>query len=324
MRILAVDDDPLILDLLRTALETSGFGDVTFASSAEEAFEVLDRTQTPFDAFLLDILLYETNGIELCRQIRGRKEYRATPIIMMTSSRAHDMMARAFAAGATDFVQKPFDGLELGTRVNMAAMLSESLRREQIARHEMTELSRRSAISFDEPFTLGSANGAQPLLALENNLLRKGDALYAMTLFCVRIDEAVALYRSTTPAQFREIVEGFGAALSCAIDTDTIRFAHAGRGVIVAVAYRRERLNLTEMMAGLQQALDENWDAHATGLEANVPFTVEQMGHQRLWSGKSAATALRGVHGQADLRAQSDPDEVDNLFTKLSKRIKAR
>ena len=148
MRILAVDDDPLILDLLAVTLEQCGFSKVAYASCAESAIDLIHATSVPFDAFLLNIMLPGTSGIELCAQIRGLKSYRVAPIIMITSSTAHDIMAQAFGAGATDFVSKPFDGLELGSRINMAAMLSESLFREKLAQHEMLEFSSTTAISF--------------------------------------------------------------------------------------------------------------------------------------------------------------------------------
>jgi DNA-binding response OmpR family regulator len=156
MRILAVDDDPLILDILAASLEQCGFTDVTYATCAESAIDLIDAATVPFDSFLLDIMLPGNSGIELCAQIRGLKSYRVAPIIMITASKAHDIMAQAFGAGATDFVGKPFDGLELGSRVNMAAMLSESLRREKLAQHQMLEFSSMTAISFEEPFDIKS------------------------------------------------------------------------------------------------------------------------------------------------------------------------
>ena len=84
MRILAVDDDPIIHDLLRDGLASQNNIDLTCVESAEDALEVLHGAEKPFDTFLLDILLPGTDGIELCRDIRALEEHRTTPIIMIT------------------------------------------------------------------------------------------------------------------------------------------------------------------------------------------------------------------------------------------------
>ncbi len=282
---------------------------------------LIDAADIPFDTFLLDIMLPGTSGIEACREIRSRSCYRATPIIMITSSRAHDIMARAFEAGATDFVSKPFDGLELGTRVNLAAMLSESLRREQLGRHAMVELSRLSAISYDERFGLSQAPGVQSFLELENDLLRKPDALYAMTLFSAQIEDAGALFRQSTPSQFRAIVEAVSGALSQVIDTDTTRFAYAGRGAMIGVAYRRDRVNLGVLEADVRAVMEIIWDVVATGQDRVPVLMISQIEDRRLWSGRSAAAVMRSFQGHADLYAQRDPDDIDNLFAQLSDRL---
>ena len=94
-------------------------------------------------------------------------------------------MAQAFGVGATDLVGKPIDGLDLGSRVNMAAMLSESLRREKLAQHEMLEFSSMTAISFAEPFDIKSGRSGWGFLSLVNELLCMTDALFAMTFFSI-------------------------------------------------------------------------------------------------------------------------------------------
>ena len=66
MRILAVDDDPLILDILAASLKQCGFTDVTYATCAETAIDLIDPATVPVDSFFLDIMLPGNSGIELC------------------------------------------------------------------------------------------------------------------------------------------------------------------------------------------------------------------------------------------------------------------
>jgi CheY-like chemotaxis protein len=315
MRILAVDDDPLILDLLAVTLEQCGFSKVTYASCAESAIDLIHATSVPFDAFLLDIMLPGTSGIELCAQIRGLKSYRVAPIIMITSSKAHDIMAQAFGAGATDFVSKPFDGLELGSRINMAAMLSESLFREKLAQHEMLEFSSTTAISFAEPFDIKSSRSGRGLLQLVNELLRMTDALFAMTLFSIKIESADTLFLDSTPAQFRQSIEMTAASLSNVFSEDSMIFAYVGKGTFVAVAYRRDRINTNALESEASVALAQTWNAAKTGQQTAPQLTLQKIDECRLWTGRSAVIAINSF------LAGGDESEMGSSETQVPPKI---
>ncbi len=71
MKMLAVDDDEVILDLLSLILEQEGHTDVVMSNSGEHALGVIDNTLSPFDCILLDIQMPKMDGIELCAKIRG-------------------------------------------------------------------------------------------------------------------------------------------------------------------------------------------------------------------------------------------------------------
>ncbi len=321
MRILAVDDDPVILDILSNALESSGFGNLTFATNAEDALELIKDARVPFDTFLLDIMLPGTSGIEMCREIRKLDQYRSTPIIMVTGVKAPDMMGLAFEAGATDFVTKPFDGLELGTRINLAALLNESLQRERMNSHALEELSRLTAISFDERFDVRKARGVRGFLEMENDFLRKGDSQYAMTMFGVQIDDALGIFRRTKPAQFRAIVEAVAFALADTMDIENTRFAYAGRGAMIGVAFSRESVSLKALEEAVNATLAETWVEWATGLKLPPNLSVRRVGKEGPMSGHAAANAMRSFQGRADLRDGTDPEEVNGLFARLSLKI---
>lgn len=310
MRVLAVDDDTIVLDVLRTSLQSCGFDDVSFATSAEQALQLIADAKEPFDSFLLDIMLPGISGIELCAQIREDGAYRASPIIMITASKAHDIMAQAFNAGATDFVSKPFDGLELGTRLNMAAMLSDSLHRERVARDEMAELSGLITDSFEDRFELCDTPSADSILGLENGLLRRHSALYAMTLFSVQIVGADELYERCTPAQYRNAIGCVGRAISEVVDPEAVTFAHAGKGAMVAVASQRERVDLSALEAELRFMLKNSWNAAKTGHQTAPAIKVSKIEEQRLWTGKSAAAAVRSFQGQIVVPVSGKPDAI--------------
>ena len=109
--ILVVDDDPDILDLLARTLEVEGFS-VARASDATEALDEFQRQ--PADLVILDVMLPEVDGLELCRRIRAISEV----TILMLSARSEELdQLVGFALGADDYLAKPFRPRELAARV---------------------------------------------------------------------------------------------------------------------------------------------------------------------------------------------------------------
>ncbi len=120
MKILAVDDDPFILELIPMLASKAGFPDVTAVASGEHALWILENSDIHFDCFLLDISMPSMDGIELCGRVRQMPHYATTPIVMLTAMRDVKNMGNAYRAGATDYVTKPFDIEELGIRLRLA------------------------------------------------------------------------------------------------------------------------------------------------------------------------------------------------------------
>ena len=113
-RVLVCDDEPQILRALRVVLRDAGF-DVVPAATAEEA---LDRAAVqPPDAAILDLVLPDGDGIEVCKSLR---EWSRMPIIMLSAVGDEEEKVRALEAGADDYVVKPFAPRELVARLQAA------------------------------------------------------------------------------------------------------------------------------------------------------------------------------------------------------------
>lgn len=109
-KVLVVDDSITDQQAIRKPLEGDGF-QVTVAGSGSEAMQHLESEQ--FDVMLLDVIMPEQNGFQLCRQLRQDDRYKTLPIIMVTSK---DQPADRFwgmKQGATEYVTKPFKAGEL-------------------------------------------------------------------------------------------------------------------------------------------------------------------------------------------------------------------
>ena len=127
MKILAVDDDPIILELLKHALQIVGDHHLVTAESGVEALQVAkDHMKEPFDCFLLDIQMPEMDGIVLAQKVRGLAGYADTPILMLTAMSDKRYIDAAFSAGATDYVTKPFEISELKARLGLVEGLVEA------------------------------------------------------------------------------------------------------------------------------------------------------------------------------------------------------
>ena len=113
-RILVVDDEPDILDLVRLSLAEAGFA-VETAATAQEAIAKLRRA--PPDLAVIDWMLPDQPGTEICRAIRTRAELADVLVLMLTAKGEEVDRIVGFELGADDYVTKPFSPRELVLRV---------------------------------------------------------------------------------------------------------------------------------------------------------------------------------------------------------------
>jgi phosphoserine phosphatase RsbU/P len=187
MRILIVDDNEDSRDLNEAALVSAGYQDVRSVASAWEAFKALDIGRVPRDApplvdiILLDIVMAEVDGIEACARIRNDQRYADIPILMVTSLEDVESLNNAFAAGATDYITKPINRVELVARVRAAHKLKIELERRQARERELLTFvsswgDRRASLWVDEATGLFVGEVAEaylmaaPELAIEDTV----------------------------------------------------------------------------------------------------------------------------------------------------------
>jgi len=113
--VLVVDDVATDRLLLKTMLAQDGYR-VTEAVNGQQAIDAISHQS--FDVVLLDILMPDIDGFEVCRHVRESLGIELLPIIMLTTLTSREDVARGLGCGATDFVSKPFDTVELLARVH--------------------------------------------------------------------------------------------------------------------------------------------------------------------------------------------------------------
>lgn len=124
-RLLVVDDTPMALKLMEALLRRAGFVDLRFAASGSEAFQHLglddpDDVPPAVDIVLLDVMMPDIDGIETCRRMKAKPRYEDVPVIMVTTLDSASHLTEAFDAGASDYVTKPVEPVELIARVRAA------------------------------------------------------------------------------------------------------------------------------------------------------------------------------------------------------------
>lgn len=120
--VLIADDSPSNLQLLLEILSKSGY-EVLAAENGREVLEIVAE-ENP-DVFLLDVMMPHMNGLELCTRLKQDSRFETTPIIFITAKNASEDIVQGFAAGAVDYIPKPFNEAEILARVSTHIRLHE-------------------------------------------------------------------------------------------------------------------------------------------------------------------------------------------------------
>jgi len=118
-KILAVDDDPIVLSLMTDYLEEAGYQVVT-ATSGKKALEILENDFREFDALILDWIMADMDGMDVLARIGSDSRLIELPVIMQTSITSVEHVLQGMRAGAYYYLAKPFDGEKLVQLVSAA------------------------------------------------------------------------------------------------------------------------------------------------------------------------------------------------------------
>lgn len=129
-KILVVDDEDTLCEVLRFNLEVTGY-DVDVAQSAEDALTKI--SQTPYNLIILDVMMGETSGFTLARRLKADKDTKDIPIIFLTAKDSEDDMIAGLNIGADDYIFKPY------TIRNIVARVGTVLRRTMPVEEEPEE-----------------------------------------------------------------------------------------------------------------------------------------------------------------------------------------
>lgn len=124
IHILAVDDDPVNLDVLKSILSTEPYV-ITIADSADKALQLLGREQ--WDLLIADVMMPGMSGYDLTRKVREQYSLSELPVLLLTARTQPSDIYAGFLSGANDYVTKPVDGTELKFRIRALTGLKQSI-----------------------------------------------------------------------------------------------------------------------------------------------------------------------------------------------------
>lgn len=297
MRILVVDDQEDARDLTEGALLSAGYSEIVTAASGWEALKILDVGRTGevsalVDIALLDIVMPEMDGVEVCARIRNDPRYADLPIIMVTSLDDMNSLANAFVAGATDYVTKPVNRIELIARVRAALRLKAELDRRQARERELLAFlsnwgDRRANTWIDQATGLFVGEMAEAYL-----VSCRTEAEETLTVFALSLDRVEA----NRPTDGESGNDG-----ALAVVAHAVRRLAATVGT-VAAAYKNGMIVLVAPELGAKAARELAQTLHATVQRLRLP-NPESLASDYLSATVAAVTG----------RAKRDVDRIQLL-----------
>jgi CheY-like chemotaxis protein len=263
MRIIAVDDEPSILELMPLLAARCGFPDVKTFSSARFALDALTAGGSVYDCILLDINMPDMNGIELCRRVRQLAAYRKTPIIMVTAMSERDYVDEAFKAGATDYATKPFDLKELGARLRVAEELVVARREGQDAKQANSVKTNETRAAHD--FALaedivvgGSSERLVDFTSLKNYIRQRSrGGIAASQVIAIKVDRIQDIYALASTEEFVYALQEVAQAVDAVLGATGVLISYSGSGVFVVVSNSAALLSSEAVEAEIQHLIDE-------------------------------------------------------------------
>ncbi len=303
LKILVVDDDSYILELVPLLVAQIGAHEVILAQSGIDALNVIGSEPVPFDCFLFDIQMPSMDGIELCQRVRQLQGYRHTPIIMLTAMTEKSFIDRAFLAGATDYATKPFDMIELRARLNMAERLVKMGK--ETAALEATELA-NTALAEDpdpEPLHIAGLDTIIGVTALGNYLTALSVSGQLSTqVFAIKADGFVNIEARSTIEERTYFIAEIVRAIHTVLQPYGYLMAQFTPGVFICSSNCALPLDPETVESEIQSLLDDSNCVFDTGAPMEVDIAM----------GSPIQPGLVGTLG------------IDAFFDRVVSRAKAR
>lgn len=315
MKILIVDDSEDSRDIAAAALLTAGYRDLKSAASALDAFDLLalNRGRRPpagVDLILLDIAMPGIDGIEACRRIRSDLRYVDVPIIMITAMADMDSLAEAFVAGATDYISKPLNRVELLARVRTALKLKSELDRRRERERELLDFlstwsDRRASVWIDDSTGLFVGEVAEAYLTAVTGRHANAAAVVALA-----VDGFEALRETRGEDTAREVLIQVTQAVQQTAATVGVIAASYRNGLIVLIVPEDGTETAQRLAETLRQAISGIVWSGADGIVGDRVTASMAIASGRVAGGPDRAKLITRAIATAQRTAETGGDRI--------------
>ncbi len=316
MKILAVDDNLITLELLKMMAAQLGFTDISTVTSGEIALNLINTGDVFFDCLLLDISMPDMNGVELCGLIRAVPAYSKTPIIMLTGMTDRYNIDRAFLAGATDYATKPFSIVELDARLRAAEELvdrNKMVLKAGATKTDQTEsdVTGKQLSDVLEEIQIGGIDALIGYDALRNYLAQSSRAgLASSQVIAVKIDHIENLYAKASADEFLYILTEVAVAIDDGMKENGHIMAYAESGHFLVISSKVCMESSAKMELEIQKFLDERDIEYDNGdpldIEVSIGNPIRPSFDKSQRSRKTFARAIARAESRA-IRKQNEP-----------------
>lgn len=279
LKILAVDDNQVMLDLISMMSARLGFNDLSTALSGEKAITTIVESKINFDCFFLDISMPDMDGIELCGLIRKIPDYEKTPIIMLTAMSEKSYIDSAFKAGATDYANKPFNIVELQARLQITQEIV-TARKVFVSGSSYTEAQEMEPqrTKTIDPIDDVKIEGIKPLIAcsaLTNYLSQLSNAGVASSqVSAIKIDQFSCIYSKASSDELFYALTEVSEAVNSALSINGYLMAYGGNGNFLVVSSKMALELSVDLETEIQNLLDELDTRYDNGTPLDLDVSV--------------------------------------------------
>lgn len=324
MHILAVDDDPIILEILQHFIGDMPEHEITTAECVTDALGLMSEQGPTFDCFLLDIQMPDTDGIEFTSILRDMPQYRSSPILMLTAMSDKDHIDDAFTAGATDYITKPFELNGLKARLGLVEGLI-SDQRSKTGQHQAAvalqnmapdDIADQLSVELHHPLPIFDVDGVIENHAMENyvtQLSRK--SLCGSVVMGFTIRHIADLHACLTPYDFTCLITDVSEAISDNLLPTRRLVSYSGNGTFVCVVEGAVQIDLDRLVNHINLYIAAMDLSTSDGTALNIRVCAGRM-NRLIWRrGDGAIDALRHAHITAEETAEKLERDLGRIWT---------
>ncbi len=251
-----------------------------------KAEKLLNGEHVTYDCILLDIVMPGKSGIALCQDIRAIPTYRNTPILMITQLKDRDNIDAAFKAGASDYITKPFDFVEVGARIKVASRLIaerkaaidsylalrlESQRNSNIARLPLASINE----AIDAKSMHIEGENLVSLQVFENYLgkLARSDK-NNIKIVAIQINNIDDIYTSLSPDEFLSVLNSFLGVLKEIFVSRNMFVSHVGMGMFIFSTVNMEVPDLDVLEGQISERLQQEIEVAKLAITVGEPVQL--------------------------------------------------